>query len=35
MEKSLSEEDREEFYKEGLGTQLRTKSKGAHKGSDE
>ena len=32
MEESSSEEEEKDFDKEGLGTQLRNKSKGAHKG---
>ena len=35
MEESIPEDEEEEFDKEGLGTQLRPKSKGAHNGSDE
>ena len=35
MEESSSEEEEEDFDEEGLGTQLRPKSKGAQKCSDE
>ena len=34
MEESSFEEEEEEFDKEGLGTQLRPKSKGAFRGSE-
>ena len=34
MENSISDEEEEEFDKEGLGTQLIPKYKGAHKGYD-
>ena len=35
MEESRSEEEEDYFDKEGLGTKLRPKSKGAYKGSDD
>ena len=35
MEESSSEEEEVEFDKQGLGNQLRDKSKGEHKGSDD
>ena len=35
MEETSSEEEEEEFDKEGLGTQLRPKSKGALRGSED
>ena len=35
MEDSSSEEKEEEFDKQGMGTQLRPKYKGAQKGSDD
>ena len=35
MEETSSEEEEEEFVKEGLGTQLKPKSKGAFRGSED